>query len=74
MFGSRGTSKVLVLDGPFESRASPQAAAGNDSYNLKIGAAARFRRSGSKVLSKLGFRSTRGIFIQGCLGLHIIDS
>jgi len=74
LFSSRGNSKFLVLENPLEDRASLQPAATAEGLHLKIGAAARFRRSGSRVLSVLGLRSNRGILINDCSGVYAADS
>lgn len=63
-----------MLENPREDRVSLQPAAAADGLHFKIGAAARFRRSGSRVLSVLGLRSNRGILTHECSGVYVADS
>ncbi|MCJ1473352.1 hypothetical protein MMC13_002003 [Lambiella insularis] len=60
LFGSRGGHKVVFLDHPEVSPVSSQSTGfGSKESQSKSGPAARFRRSGSKVLSLFGIRRNK---------------
>ena len=61
LFGSRAASKVIILDRPPPTfpKTTSTTDMSRDSHQ-NSGAAAKFRRRGSKVLSILGFRPTKG--------------